>query len=192
MEKEKEKKYSFSTPEVLQTYKDIIDINARLELDTLFENDGHDYALAVFQTMFRYATKTIKIMCGSMDNNFTSNDGYLNALDGFLKRKNTTLNILMNNTSERKFKQSKVYLEVIKNHASKVNIRITHDYCFRVIDEKRQEVHFSIADDHMFRFEVDIKNRKAECNFGNKDITAKLSKSFDDIFDKEYVKPISL
>jgi hypothetical protein len=59
--------------------------------------------------------------------------------------------------------------------------------CIKNSDGRRftvddNEVHFCTADSRMYRFEDDVKCRKARCNFGDKETT----KFLEDYFDREF------
>lgn len=167
----------------VSAYEQIVDSYAKESTNFLFHNQGNEHALVVFKSIFKNATKRIRIAAGSLANMEVANNGeYIEALKGFLDRPGAKLSILL---SDYTADLSLPLFSMLSQHEAYRNGRVMiADGAGRNFRRNGEICHFCTADSHMYRVETDIQNRKAECNFGDKSMTEFL----EDLFDKAFAK----
>ena len=110
-----------------------------------------------------------------------NNQEYLTALQFFLDRPETQLQILLSDAPQKPFEYD--LFRMLRGHEAyregRVEIRDGKGRNFR---RNGLVCHFCTADSRMYRIETDITNRKAECNFGDKSTTEFLERIFDEAF----------
>jgi len=167
----------------LEDYREGVELFASEDKDISFPNDGNEKALIVFETIFKFARERVDIAAGSLCNEFTGDQRYINAVEEFLNKPKSELRILVNSWNQEDMEQSSFF----KNLKGKSNVTVkrSEEKFFAKDEENEQkQLHFCVGDDKMYRLEYDIAKRKAICNFNNPEIVQTLRKVFDKIFPK--------
>ena len=84
---------NLNTPE-LNKYTEAVEFNAKRKNDFMFNNEGNEMALIVFRSIFRNATDSIQIVANNLNNEVTNHSEYISALDSFLSKSKTKVEIL--------------------------------------------------------------------------------------------------
>ena len=168
-----------------QAYEQIVESYAKEKTNFLFHNQGNVHALIVFKSIFRNAVSRVRIAAESLTNpEVANNQEYLTALQVFLDRPETQLQILLSDAPQKPFEYD--LFRMLRSHEAyregRVEIRDGKGRNFR---RNGLVCHFCTADSRMYRIETDITNRKAECNFGDKSTTEFLERIFDEAFRQE-------
>lgn len=170
---------NLNTPE-LNKYAEAVEFNAKRKNDFMFNNKGNEMALIVFRSIFRNATDSIQIVANNLNNEVTNHPEYISALDSFLSKSKTKVEILLS-SHDAEADCSPIF-KLLTKYSDKAFVRIIQDgRAFK--DNKGRVIHFCVADKHMYRMEYDIDNRRAECNFNNIKECKMLSKLFYDVYD---------
>ena len=168
-----------TTPELIE-YNEAVEFNAKRKNNFMFNNKGSDMALIVFRSIFRNATKNIKIVAKNLDNEVTNHIEYITALESFLGQSNCKLEILVSEHTQQNDEEK--LFKMLTKYKGKVFIKtISNGRTFK--DDKGRIIHFCIADGHMYRLEYDIENRMAECNFNDVKEYALLDGLFSSVFN---------
>lgn len=180
---------NLNTPE-LNKYTEAVEFNAKRKNDFMFNNEGNEMALIVFRSIFRNATDSIQIVANNLNNEVTNHSEYISALESFLSKSKTKVEILLSSHEEEADKSP--IFKLLAKYQDKVFVRIIRDgRTFK--DSKGRVIHFCVADKHMYRTEYDIDNRKAECNFNNVKECKMLSNLFYFVYnDSQYSKSVLL
>ncbi len=179
--------------EELKEYREFVESLARGNngegVNRTFLNSDKDKALIVLVELFKSAKETIRIFAANLCHDVGSEREYIEALSDFIE-KNGSLKILLNSYNEEDAKNSNLFkrLAYYQSEGKNVVIKRTSIRPYFVGDEKKKEVHFTVADNKGFRIETDIDNRTARCNFNCPEEAEGVVK----FFDEEFVKPLSV
>lgn len=156
------KNINLNTPELVK-YNEAVEFNAKRNNNFMFNNEGNEMALIVFRSIFRNANNNIKVVARNLNNIVTNHKEYISALESFLIKSNSKLELLLSEFD----KTNKCDLfEMLKQYKEKVTIKVIKDgRTFK--DDKGRIIHFCIADEHMYRLEYNTEKRMAECNFND-------------------------
>ena len=155
-----------------KNYFAIIDECAREKKDLVIHNGDARHAAYLLETFFRNAVSKISIFSGKLFDGVFDNSVLNNALENFLKKSGTRVDIICQEqlTSED-FKKS-VFLRTLAKFKKKVWLG----------DASKLDIgklnHFSIMDDTAFRYEFDHENKRAVANFGRPDVARDLEEVF--------------
>lgn len=165
----------------LSSYRDSVRYLADNKLDFAIPNGGDEHALIVFEEIFNHAIDEINIACGELNADFTSSISYKSSLKKFLYRENVKLNILLTsaNFNENALLNSDIG-RLLSEFSDKVLIRHTKDYFY---DETTNVIHFCVADKRMYRYETDVKARKATVNMNDSNTSKLLNIEFAKCFE---------
>jgi hypothetical protein len=168
------------TEEELELYKVYIRGLADNNLSEQFKNAGCECASIVLSNIYRKAQKNINIYSKAMSASVTSSDEYLSELENFLNR-DGKIRILLEET----FDVNSKALEVIRKFGKNVNKVENAGILFRIPDNDGDMVplHFTTADDTMFRSEFDVNGHKAFGSFNNIEETLVLNDLFNEAFE---------
>lgn len=158
----------------MNRYREAVEYYASKGENYVLFNSGDEHASIIFENIFRTAKEEINIHAYDLCNDLTSKDGYLNSLESFLKEDNTKLNILLSTYNYECAKNSKLFILLRRFH-DKVNLYHLNGAEIKV---KEEVVHFCIADNKMYRYEFDVTNRKARCNFNEPEMSQRLKSLF--------------
>lgn len=161
----------------LKDYTEAVEYYASERIDNIFFNQGDAHALVVFVNIFNYSKEHILIAANNLNNDVTNDSKYIDAIKSFLNRKKTKLDILVTELST----SNNRLFEVLKEYPSQVVIRNTEGKTFT--NDKGEDVHFCVADNHMYRLETNIIQRKASCNFNDTHYCTKLKNLFYQAFN---------
>lgn len=162
----------------LKKYKEAIALLAKENRNMVFPNDGNDHAHIVFEQIFNSAQNTVSIAAGSLCNEFTEHNGYLEAVEQFTNRPNSQLHILINDYDESRVRQSAFFQRL----RGKENVLIRESNA-RFCSQDIPEIHFCVGDNRMYRLEYDIAGRRAMCNFNDTERAATLIGVFSQVFE---------
>lgn len=162
-------------------------------INRTFLNSDEEKALVVLVELFKSAKQTVRIFAANLCNHVGSKDEYVEALSDFIEA-GGEVRILLNNYQEDQLLESKLFkrLAFYQSAKSKVFVKQTMVKPYYIGDEKKSEVHFTIADSKGFRIETDIEKRTARCNFNNPAEATPTAKFFDDVFDSPNSSVINL
>lgn len=181
----------------LEAYRRAIANLARKGTDHIFFNSGDDHARIVFENIFLNANDEIYIVANELLNEEVSNSpSYLDALGVFLNKKKSKLHVMVSNYDPEKAGQSK-FFDLIRKHKDKVELYQMGGkslYCKETVDgvEKKEKVHFCVADGRMVRYEYDVEHRRAQCNFKAIDTAKVLVKVFNSFTGSDKVTAIAM
>ncbi|MBO5406471.1 MAG: hypothetical protein IJN06_09815 [Bacteroidales bacterium] len=181
----------------MDKYKKVVMEYAENHKDEILHNRGNGHALIIFQGIFKYARKNIRVAAKDWSNTeLVNRPEFIEALCEYLDRSGAELKLLLSS------EPSRVALMRLKNNVFKalffhraygegrVEIKVSDGKSFL---KEGKPVHICTADTLMYRIEDDIEERQAICNFGDSKNTASLEERFDKIFQNtEIVRPFTL
>jgi hypothetical protein len=166
----------------LQQYKEAVRSLADTKDSHVFTNSGKDHAAIVLSNIFRTAKNQVRIFACNLNGDISSQDEYLRGLYFYIGR-GGTISLLL---EEQPPVTSKAY-DAIRQYSnlypSKVSIK-------RLLPEQREKlktpnsVHFTVADDRMYRVETDTTNYLATCSFNDTDFSVTLRSLFDSFAER--------
>lgn len=169
-------------------YRKAVEYYASNNIDYLFHNKGSAHAQIIFENIFKNAREHIRISALNLWNTeVVRTKEYLEALKLFLDQPKTKLDILVKSmpADEELTEESdnNIY-RILYSHpaylAGRIRIKTGNGKCFKTIEGS--EIHFCTADGHMYRYEDDITERTAQCNFNDSDT----AKNFETLFDSAF------
>ena len=170
---------NLNTPDLVK-YNEAVEFNAKRKNNFMFNNEGNEMALIVFRSIFRNAADVIKIVAKNLNNIVTNHGEYVSALESFLMRPNSKLELLLSEYDGNQLYGSSLF-NMLKRYKDKISIRVIENgKTFK--DSKGRIVHFCIADARMYRLEYNTEKRMAECNFNDVEECKKLNKLFGGVF----------
>lgn len=177
----------------INNYEQFVRLLARNNDDRTFLNSDEAHALTVFVQMFRSAMEEVRIFAGCLCKYIGNEPEYIIALSEFIER-GGKLYILLNAYDESLAKESNLFkrLSYYKSLSKPVYIKTSNTHPYMLKDGKKNEVHFSVADNKAYRIETDIVKRSAVCNFNNPVLAKQITELFDELFAKEDTKDIDL
>ena len=166
--------------------KEIFDL-AKSKTDQIFYNSSEKHAAIVHQAIAANAQKYICIYSSCLCTEISNNDEYCKYIDEFLSAdKERFLHVVLTDYS--------------CNLAQMPIARVLRKYPRQVVIKKfggsvvynKKEIHFTIADDRMFRLETDIEKHLAYGNFNAPENVATLKGLFDRIYQSPITNTCSL
>jgi hypothetical protein len=177
----------FNDP-TLNEYRKAVEWYAQRKADNMLHNKGNDHALVIFENLFRYSERHVRIFAKDLANvEVVNRKEYIKAVKEFIDKPGVKLDILITSFNDEVKKirrdinlfyflrKSKAYEE------GRIKIKTTKGMIFRI---QGQPIHFCTSDGHAYRMERDIENRVAHCNFGDKKTTKTLEETFDRAFSQ--------
>ncbi len=166
----------------IEEYCKAVEYLAAQKRDFDIHNEGDEYAKVIFTNLFLNARKTLRIAANTLRNPVVDSPEYLNALDSFLGREGTTLQIIISHLPENASEDSNfnIYRRLRLNPAysqGRIHIKNANRYVFRIGETP---TNFCVADSLMYRIENNIDRRTALCNFGNSSRARLLEERFDE------------
>jgi len=146
----------------------------------VFFNSGPKHASFVMSTIFSKAKHTVKIFAGNLDGPVSKNRQYKEELEDFLNRDGKLEILLQEYNIEKEFNLK----NMLSYHllSGNMNIKIKKVNATVIDTRNNKEVHFSVADDTMYRLETDLKKYIAEGNFNDKVAVKNLVSTFDKMY----------
>jgi hypothetical protein len=162
-----------------KAYKSYIDDLSKNGKDTLFINSSASHASIVLSAIFKTAKNCIKMLSGNLAGDVSASLSYQNEIENYLDR-GGSLEIILDNFSEE---NPPKILDLLKFHKSinpnKILLKSTSAKVFKESENGKSQVHFCVADDRMYRLEIDTNKYVAEGNFNNANEVANLTKTFE-------------
>lgn len=167
----------------LLMYRNGVEDLANLKSEQIHYNSGPEHAMIVFKNIFNSARKEINIFSGSFDDRVCNNDSndYLKSLESYLYgggKLNIILNSYVDSSSNPTINLLKRFMESdrFKNNIviKKTNKKLYYN--------KVNEMHFTTADDRIYRKEIDIEKFIATFSFNQPNEVTKLNEQFHNIF----------
>ncbi|MFT4223447.1 hypothetical protein [Dysgonomonas sp.] len=154
-----------------------------------FLNSSDEHALIVLKNIVKYATSSIKTLCGNMCSEVSNDDEYIELVDKYLKGgHNRIFYILFDNYSSC-FESGKI-ASVLKKYPTQVKIRRFKDE-YSHLYYNGDPVHLTVSDNKSFRLETDINNKMAWGNFNDPIAAKEFTEVFDTYFADEYALEVS-
>lgn len=153
--------------------------------DELFLNSGDEHAEVVLSQIFRSSGKVVRIFAGNLIR-FGDKSRYINSLMSFLDKDGTELKILLNDYNIDCMNEMKKYdlFHILLYYSDEKGKVIQIKHSGRKVYSNGNPVHFTTGDDHMFRIETNLKERKAKCNFNSPKVVEKANTLFDSVFQE--------
>ena len=171
----------------LDVYKEAVRRYAAEKTNYLFHNEGSEHALIICSAMFENATKDIRIAANMLCNDAVVNKPeYIQSMQDFLDKEDTHLKILISHRpSKDEVTDESGFYSMLYHHPAykekRIEIKDGQGKSFH--NQKGDSVHFCTADNHMYRLENDINERKAIANFNDEKATGNLINAFDGVFN---------
>ena len=191
-----------SNEELINFRKNIEDI-ARNKTSSILSNDSPEQANVIIANIFRHAENRVRIFAKNLDGEISSNamagNYYFNALDEFLGKPNSTLDVLI---EESPAKESFLFAKLKQKSSvsNQVRFKFASEEFKEEVRKLRPEdqpasqeselLHFVVGDNSMFRIEYDLKSHKANFCFNNEEVSTQLNKLFEDHIESKSCVPI--
>lgn len=176
----------------LKDYRIAVENLAARKENYLMHNYGDEHAKIVCSNIFSNAESHIYIAANSLCNNVTCSPSYIKAMGTFLDKPDTLLQILLTNFSKEALNENRRFFYSLKEHPAyregRIIIKDTEGKKFWTYPNEEDqnnkiEFHFCTADSIMYRKELDTVNRRAICNFGDKETAKSLEFLFNNAFN---------
>lgn len=179
----------------LREYAEAVALMAKNGSEKIFLNSGNPHALIVFQNLFKYSDKKIRLLAGNLKNPVTASPEYQDALISFLRKGDTQLEILLDNYKDGKKSKESALFRVLYPYHDRITIKHTiGDLKMRMKDSdgNRIAIHMCIGDEKMYRVETDTRLRKAECCLNGSKYAKMLTHAFDTFFNSNYTNTVDI
>jgi hypothetical protein len=157
-------------PPEYESYKNAIENLAASDDKSVFQNSDPVHAAIVLGNIFKKATKYVKIFAGRLNGQISNNSYYLQSLQILLEKK-IPLTILLEGYPDYNTNAFKLLKTYSANSAPFISVSVIKSYGVFF--------HYTIADDCMFRLEVEANSYSAYCSFNNIETTKLLNTSFN-------------
>ena len=162
----------------MESYKEEIFDLAKGKKEQLFYNSSEQHAQIVHQAIAQTAEKYICILSASLCSEISNNDTYCNSIRAFLSKDPSRMIKIVLTDYDEQF-QGKQLATVLRLYASQVDVRQFSGS----VRKEGHPIHFTFADDRMFRLETDIVNHMAYGSFNLPDQVKGLKTVFDQVFE---------
>lgn len=184
----------------MKEYREYIKDLAKNDKNVVFNNSGPVHAALVMSTIFETAKKNLKILAGCFSGHISNNEEYRKSLEKYLSQ-GGKIKVLLDKTKfETNFeflkKEPKIF-DVLRFYSiinpDQVSIK---KYTTPVTRSEKgvsepHEVHFTVADDKMYRVEDNIETFVAFGNFSDAETSKILNSIFDAMFDNGEPIPLN-
>ncbi len=164
---------------IFESYKEVVGEKAKNKDKEIVSNGSVAHAQVVIENLFLHAKKQINIFSGQLANVYES-DAILANVGEFLKKNNSKLKILLQDTEKggKKIREN-AFIKLCKEFPKgKCEIKIATEY------DKKRKNHFITVDSRAYRFEPNKKEKKAIACFNDKDFTGRIDEVFKKIFSR--------
>lgn len=169
--------------ESLQEYYDSIIYLSDNKFNLEFNNKDEYHASLVMSLLFQKAQSKINIFAGDFGGKICDTELYMTKLREALTIPNLELNVIFEKApKEDSLCYKYLYSEKRNNNRIKLR-RLNQAYRKNIIDNFGKIEHFTVVDESMFRYETDIDEYKAFCNFDDKVNASLLSKNYGKLYD---------
>ncbi len=163
------------TPNEAKEYREYLLSLAETHSSDIISNGGKDHAIVLYSVLLDNSRNDVRIFCQSGSSAVWRAPEFIEAMNRFLKRDNTSLKVLTSEepTLDRTFRNQ-----------AKVEIRhISTDALRKIKDHfKNSKCNFAIFDTDKYRYEYDFEHFKAYCSFNAPDVV----KTMTDLFDASF------
>lgn len=161
----------------MNIYRDFVDNLVKNKSNETFDNKGSDHAAIVVSKMLDIAERSIYFYTGSFDAQVTENIDVLSAIERVIKKPSIDIKVLIEEIPLEK-NQSKALQKLIQAKKNQSNIEIKEVHNDNFLKENNIG-HFLVVDNKAYRYEIDMNEFKAICNFNdNKNIAKNLQLLF--------------
>lgn len=176
-------------------YKERIMELAKGGIDEEFYNSSERHARIVHLAIVQNADNFISFFCGGFPTDICDNAEYCRSMDKFLsKNPSRKVTIIIDDSVPKDelqstFKQKNI-AQVLQKYV--LTNQVETYYYNGQVKYQKQRVHFTFADETMFRLETDTDKHKAFGNFGSKDGVKTLTDVFESIKKSEKTTRVNL
>lgn len=162
-------------------YKEAVEYFANNKIDNVLSNSGNEYAIVIFDNIFKTAERNICLYAQdvfSNKNDVTVSSLYIESLQKFLIKEGTNLRIVLKDYDE--INSCNHLRDILKQYSSRIELRKNRKGEVKIGENR---VYFCIADGRMYRVEYDTNTRKARCNFNDNNAVSKYQIVFNQLFE---------
>ena len=179
----------------MEEYNEFVNFLVTKGINKIFLNSDLDKMKAVFTEMFKSATQELRIFAGTLCNDVTDSEEYVETLSDFIE-KGGKLRILLNNFDKQKAGKSRLFNRLTyycSLNEYNIQVKSTKEEPYVVMGKgEKKNVHFAVGDKKSYRIETDIEKRNAVCNMNDPVNAGKYADFFDKIFDSNESEEINL
>ena len=173
----------------IEEYKEAVEFLSKHKMNYVIQNEGDEHAKVIFTSIFRTAEHHIRLAANTLRNQVVDSREYQDALDIFLGKGDTQLDIIINHIPDSITQQTgdNIYKRLRYNPAyeqKRIRIKTANGEHFYLGDNYDKPINFCVADERIYRIENDIEKRKAIVNFNDPSKSGELRNVFDNAFDK--------
>jgi hypothetical protein len=174
-DKSTERKLKAELAEYEDSMRNLADVQDTFD----FSNSSAAHASVVMCNIFRTADDYVYIFAEDLAGN-VSNERYVNELKRFMRKDNrTTLTVILEAAPKRRSAAIKAILECKEHKPGKITIGYANDtQKAQDLLEEGKKMHFTIADDRMYRKEIDTDEFVAKGSFNNPEQVKFLNEKF--------------
>ncbi|MDE5702282.1 hypothetical protein [uncultured Bacteroides sp.] len=165
------------TPE-LQEYENWLQKLAVKKLNTPVFNEGREHAAILLKTIFEHANEYVYIYCCCLRDELTGIGDYYEALKSYIQ-KGKTIRVLLNGTKSEIDERRSIF-QLIGSDNYKILTKEQREQIEKKLN--KQNVHFTLADDCVYRMEYDIEHFKALASFNDRNVGAVLKNAFESVW----------
>jgi len=162
------------TPE-LQDYETWLQNLATNKINTPVFNEGREHAAILLKTIFEHASEYVYIYCCCLRDELTGIEDYYKALQNYVQQKKK-IRVLLNGT-KAEIDESRPIFQLIGRDNYKILTKKQKEQMEQKLN--RQNIHFTLADDCIYRMEYDIEHFKALASFNDKNVGLVLKNAFE-------------
>lgn len=164
--------------DILELYKEEIFRLAEEKRDNIFYNSSEEHATIVHQAIASTAEHDINILSSSLCSSISNNLDYLTSMRSFFT-KDPSHRVRIVLTDYKEEFQDKPIAGLFREFQDQVEIRRFNG----VVKNNDKQVHFTYADDRMYRIETDIDKHIAFGSFNSPGRVEFLASIFNQVFD---------
>ena len=165
--------------DILDFYKEQIFKLAKEKKDDVFYNSSEEHAMIVHQAIANTAEHDINILSSSLCSSISNNEDYLKYMRDFLSKDSSHIVRIVLTDYNEEFLNKPIAI-LFREFHDQVQVRRFNG----VVKNEDKQVHFTYADDRMYRIETDIVNHIAFGNFNSPTRVAFLASIFNQVFSR--------
>lgn len=164
----------------LRAYKKAVKKMADEQVNFTIANSSKEHATVIMCNIFRTANDYIKIFAEDLHGSVSTNE-YISELRNFIARSEvSTLDVIIEAKPQNASNAIRAICNLRREYPKRVKIDYANDSNSLLADEERK-IHFTFADDRMFRKEIDVKHFIAIADFNNPNEVKILKSKFESI-----------
>lgn len=165
------------TPE-LQEYEAWLQGLAAKRVNTPVFNEGREHAAILLKTIFEHANEYVYIYCCCLRDALTGIEDYYEALKNYIRKKKK-IRVLLNGT-ESEIDEDRSIFKLIGRDNYRILTKKQKELMEQALN--KQNVHFTLADDCIYRMEYDIEHFKALASFNDRNVGLVLKNAFESVW----------